>query len=145
MEFSLDHLQVINGTARNLREGNFFDIYPTSEGPVNININANTITGGSFASNEVVVYYHTPTLVPNLKSSEYFKVYPNPSNGFLHILTEPEKSFTVELISCEGKILKNRFRGTGFLDLNLSDLEKGIYFLKMYTDKNVSIQKLILE
>ena len=128
-----------------MREGNFFDIYPTSEGPVIINIDANTIPGGNFASNEVVVFYNTPTSIFNLKSREYFRVFPNPSNGLLHILTEPEKSFTVELISCEGKILNNRFRGTGILDLNLSDLEKGIYFLKMYTDKNVCIQKLILE
>jgi hypothetical protein len=60
----------------------------------------------NFASNELVVFYNTPTSISNLKSSEYFKLFPNPSNGLLHILTEPEKSFTVELISCEGKILK---------------------------------------
>ena len=51
-----ENIQVINGSVRNMQNGNVFDVYPTAIGPVLVDIPVNSIAGGNFASNEIAVY-----------------------------------------------------------------------------------------
>ncbi|MBN1415993.1 MAG: T9SS type A sorting domain-containing protein [Bacteroidales bacterium] len=144
-EFDLNCLLVWNGTARNLCDGNIFDVYPSSEGQVIVMIPANTFTNGNFASNKIIVFYKAPSSVSFDHIKEHFRVYPNPSNGDVFIISESDIPYTVDVISTEGKILKNCHMCVGNHWLDLSDLKKGIYFLKILSGHSTGNHKLILE
>jgi len=145
--FSLDNLKVTNGSASNLRTGDVFDIFPSSEGAVTVKIPANTNPANSFASNEIKVYYKPVLSVPIVQSENYISIYPNPNNtGIISIQTDINSSYKIDLMSGEGKLIRQiEMNNSNNQEVNLQDLKKCIYFLKIYTNNMINIQKLVLE
>ena len=78
-------------------------------------------------------------------------VYPNPTSDLLTILFENKHSKTLEvkLVSADGKLIfaeqNNSFTGIYNKNISLNNNARGIYFLQIISDKQVSIQKVILE
>jgi len=71
-------------------------------------------------------------------------VYPNPVTNFVKI--ETKKSETIQritLVDLSGKTIFNNVYEDSQVTISLSDLSKGIYLLKVYTDKDPYIQKII--
>jgi hypothetical protein len=146
IEFSLDDLLITNGTATNLRDRNRFDVYPSTQGVVSLVIPANSITDNSFASNEVRVCYDGPLSVPSAEVDEDFCLYPNPSiNGIINLISVNNLTYSVEVISNEGRLVKKIDSFTGEIqEIDLEELQDGIYFLKICLPDRVSIQKVFL-
>jgi hypothetical protein len=143
---SLDDLEITNGTALNLRQGNVFDVYPGSNGLVSVIIPANTITDNSFASNEVTVYYgNTATGIPEL-TDDGFLVYPNPSNnGILFIKTALNVPYIIGIYAVDGSYIKSfDMNNMEYQQINLQDLHKGVYILKINSIQGVSTRKIVL-
>jgi hypothetical protein len=145
--FDLTDVLVTNGQARNLHGDNIFDVYPDQKGNVDVIIPYNSFNGASFASNEVIVYYDSTLSVISQINNNCFSIYPNPSpNGIIYIQTNASTPFTIDVISSEGcKIRSINGYEMELRQLNLQDLHKGIYFLKISTKSDVSVQKIILE
>jgi hypothetical protein len=144
--FSLDDLRVTNATVQNLRAGNVFDVYPLAKGPVSVIIPANTITNNTFASNEVVVYYNVVTGIGEYESID-FSIYPNPGkDGIIFIQTNLNIPYSVGIYSVDGKLMKTLDVYEGeHQQINLKDLQKGMYFLRINTKDRVSLHKVIIE
>jgi len=70
-----------------------------------------------------------------------FVAYPNPVKDVLTIKTEGTIKNS-EVINISGQKLKSF---TDAFTLNLSDLTSGIYFVKVYSETGVAIQKIIKE
>jgi hypothetical protein len=71
-----------------------------------------------------------------------FMAYPNPTSGLLNIASND--SYNIEIINAAGQIaLRMEIDGNAVIDL--SKLEKGVYFMKAYNDKGLLIEKLIVE
>jgi len=70
-------------------------------------------------------------------------VYPNPSDGIFYLDTRHYKiqSFKVSNLSGKVMIAQNQADGTGVIDL--TDLPRGIYLLKIQTPDNQLVQKII--
>lgn len=67
-------------------------------------------------------------------------VYPNPCTNFISVFNN--KSYEVELYNLNGEIiLKNNLVNNGIIDI--SDMEHGIYFIKIITDNGIECQKII--
>jgi hypothetical protein len=67
-------------------------------------------------------------------------VYPNPTNGILHVKTDSELQ-KLEIFSVRGELLLSTFQS----EINLADLNAGSYFLRATTSKGVScklVQKI---
>jgi hypothetical protein len=145
--FTLSNLMVSNGTAQNLRGENVFDIIPASKGWVVVTIPVNSFSGSSFASNIVRIYYNKITTGLSPAGDMNFGVYPNPtSDGRICILNPQEDACSLDVISGGGMLVKSLQLSTdNYQYVDLSDLPKGIYFLKMNGKINVTIQKLIIE
>ncbi len=77
-----------------------------------------------------------------------FEVYPNPSDGELILeLDEDSELKQIEIVNNTGQIVK-RFdskRNTKAVVLQLDELNKGIYFVVVYTDAGSAVKKIILE
>jgi hypothetical protein len=146
-ELSLDDIQVTNGEALNLREGNIFDIYPATNDYVHVIIPANSTSANTFVSNEVVVFYDGPVALGDYQKNDGFSIHPNPCyDGLVTIETTFDLPYSIDILTGEGRLIKKIRMDEGkYQQLTMEDLQKGIYFLKIYTSETILVHKLILE
>jgi len=72
-------------------------------------------------------------------------MYPNPTNEMLNIVADQNLNADIVITNIEGRIVKStRMTGTT-LKLNVSDLAKGMYMVKITNEEGSSIQRLIVE
>ena len=142
---SLDDIQVTNGTAENLRQGNLFDVYSSSKGNVTVVIPANAVINNSFASNEVIVYFNNTSTGVTKLPGDHLVVYPNPSKtGIIFVKTGLNVPCSIDVLSYDGVLLKSLYIEDNQF-INLQDLNKGMYLLHIRTGKNYSVHKVVLE
>ena len=67
-------------------------------------------------------------------------IYPNPTRGMVTIETTADVAQRIQLISMEGKVLRDMRSVNNQTQLDLSELANGVYFLKVGSE----IQKVIL-
>jgi hypothetical protein len=141
--FSLDDVEVTNGTAQNLRAGNVFDIYPSAKGWSSVSIRA---TDHSFASNTVSVYYNVVTALHETEADQ-FSIYPNPSHdGIIYLNAGEVQDIIIEIYSADGHVVHTQeISGGGTQPVDLSQLPGGLYFLKSTSNKSSSLHKLVLD
>jgi hypothetical protein len=82
--------------------------------------------------------------IPENLSTDYIKIYPNPSTGLIHL--KYDKSFNqIQLITVtdlSGKILKHYQNLKSFPDIEI--LQCGYYLIKIQLDKEIIIKKIIV-
>ena len=144
--FDLTDLSVTNGTAQNLRESNTFDVIGSEKGDVKVKIPYNKFGGASFESNEIIVYYDKAVTGINDAEKDGFQLYPNPSNGTVYLKSAGKKPYKVDVLNSNGGYLRSiQITAEGEQSINLQDLAKGVYLLKIYSEAGTSLQKIILE
>nr|HPH83772.1 T9SS type A sorting domain-containing protein [Flavobacteriales bacterium] len=82
-----------------------------------------------------------------LRQASDVKIYPNPSTGYFQLKFNSEiKSGIISVIDISGKlILEKQFNHSSTLNVDLTSLSKGIYFLKINTDNGIQIHKIIIQ
>jgi uncharacterized repeat protein (TIGR02543 family) len=75
------------------------------------------------------------------------RIYPNPlSEGILTIKTEGiNSSATIRIISMDGKLVFNSTMNEAELNIDLSELSKGLYVIQLTENNNSCTQKLIIK
>ncbi len=76
----------------------------------------------------------------NLIENKFFKIYPNPANTEIFIENNQMDKLDIEIFDVQGKKVKSNFSNTALIELSLSDLLKGVYFVRINGDV---IQKII--
>jgi hypothetical protein len=81
------------------------------------------------------------------QSDGQFRIYPNPADEQLFIeLNEPVQRLSLEIYNITGQLVMNRiFQNTSTVDLDVSGLTKGIYLLKVNTDKGIYNTRVIIQ
>jgi hypothetical protein len=116
-----------------------------------------TLIGSSGRSNAFMAKYHDSTFVHTYvgDTSSLLReislegkgiiVYPNPTKGDVNITTQGEKINSFSLYNVNGQLLlKSEKLKTKMEKLNLSNFSKGVYMIKIITDKNVYSKKVIV-
>lgn len=104
---------------------------------------ANNLTQGT-------AYDYPVKLVSLLKAEDFssisdkLKIYPNPTNGIINIDMKDFITAKTSLYDVNGRLLKSKLIEEGVSKINISDLAKGIYLLKIDTN-NGSITKQIIK
>lgn len=72
-------------------------------------------------------------------------IYPNPFAGSLYVSSDSElKNTEIQIVSIDGKkVYQKKSGNTDIINLNLSQLKSGVYFLKLRSNKSESIHKII--
>jgi hypothetical protein len=146
-DFDPADISVINGFTQNLQEDNLFEVVPESQGEVHVVIPANSFGGASFRSNEIVVYYEgISTAYPQYKDN-IIGIYPNPNKtGMVYIKSKASMYYAIDIYSASGSFIRTiSLNKDENRQINLQDLNKGMYFLKIHTTYGVQVEKLILE
>ncbi len=83
-----------------------------------------------------------PNSVTTFAKNNVFKIYPNPTSSLLHI--ESNKKWNqIEIISYQGQVVKKIKRDQDVI--NIDELPKGLYFLRISTTSNNYIEKLVID
>ncbi len=97
------------------------------------------------ANQAQIMYDNWPLLVKNFKDNNHYLIYPNPANDWLFISTQDNLNKYIEITDVTGKIVyRNAFEENVFA-LFIQNWSKGIYFIKIASDKNTFTQKFIIE
>mgnify|MGYP001126009704 CR=1 FL=1 len=101
-----------------------------------------TLTKSDGSKQECTVYItvNQPTNVNGYVHT--VNLYPNPATGYVKI-SGISGHFTCQIIDYKGSILKELKYATQTIDI--SNFEKGFYFLRVNSDKGVLIKKLVIE
>ena len=85
-----------------------------------------------------------PDAILNLTLSNQLVVYPNPTSGKTFVkLKSKENIKAFDLIDLKGTLINMDYNvSNNTIDFDMSRLEKGLYFIKLYTQNKVYIKKL---
>ena len=90
--------------------------------------------------------YSFGALIPNVQSFESvnFNIYPNPAPDNLNIETNTAKKIKLEIINILGEPIYTSFINNK-ITIKTTNWQSGIYFIKLYTDKETVVKKFIKE
>jgi len=119
---------------------------PTTAQTVNIKVKV-TDTEGATAYTIFKIFVISPAAIDQIsESGKGFKIFPNPSNGLINISSSEssDKTVILEIFNLEGKIIvKDTFIND--ISIDLTSRPKGLYGIKLITDKKVVTGKFCLE
>lgn len=98
------------------------------------------INGDGGVASKTIVVTQTGLLSSQEAKTFVTVIYPNPTSDILNIQTE-QKISKIEILDTSGKLVKSN-SGSG-KTINVSNLSKGIYLIKIYSDKNIINSKFI--
>lgn len=83
------------------------------------------------------IYYKDYPCIQNNNSSqlpggENFTIYPNPTNGIVHIKTDAPGEFEAGIFDFTKRLVLPRVKFSGSKHLDLSSLANGVYFVEIY-------------
>jgi len=71
-----------------------------------------------------------------------WNVYPNPTSDYLNVVLDETKLFTYEIIDINGEVcIEGNNRSSNKIDM--TKMSVGVYFVKLYVDQDVVIEKII--
>jgi hypothetical protein len=86
------------------------------------------------------------SLINSVNNDPGFKIFPNPNSGLFNLsfTSLPDKKAIAEIFNPEGEvILTSKVENNATIDL--SHARKGIYFIKLFIDNKIKIQKICVE
>jgi hypothetical protein len=66
-------------------------------------------------------------------------IYPNPSDGLVHVVTDNQIIRSIKLYNLQGGFIEEFFTN----DFSVSNLAAGVYFINIQTDKSIFVNKLV--
>jgi len=88
-----------------------------------------------------LTYAETPSSVHDVAKGAALKMYPNPTNGLLTVVSAEERILSMNVISMLGAVVLVSTDGNNAVDM--SALPSGPYILQVTTDKQVSWQRVV--
>ena len=71
------------------------------------------------------------------------KIYPNPTDGILTIASSDKKIATGQLYDIGGRLIKEFIINSYDHSLNFSELNSGLYILKLYSENNTLVKQIV--
>jgi hypothetical protein len=137
-------VQVGAGVANLLPEAYFstYTFTPASSGNYNIGVHCNTPAAGG-----IFMLFNVNVTV-NLSAQDFFannlKIYPNPTKDILNLSSSTTLINNVEVTDLNGRVVKSfNLNGISQVELNISDLHSGMYFVSVETDLGKGTSKII--
>lgn len=81
----------------------------------------------------------------NIQEKEYFKIFPNPTNGFVQLesIKVYTEKFNCKIFDVNGREIKRIENINKDIKIDISIFKKGIYFIQVYNKTNKQTKRLI--
>ncbi len=77
-------------------------------------------------------------------SNNMLKLYPNPANNYINVFLDTENGYTISIFSTTGQMVRQlKSSNTGVTTINISDLQKGVYIVKVKSGNTVLTSRFI--
>lgn len=142
------YINSLNGIYKTSDGGENWDFQYVNDVPTNVNdIQFASIETG-YAQVDQTIYKTTnggeSTAIPETNNSSDIRVFPNPVRNTLTIRCSPElEAQRIEIVNVLGKTIKTI--GSPALNVDVSQLSSGNYFLKITTNRGLVVKKLLVE
>jgi hypothetical protein len=82
----------------------------------------------------------------NFNSNDEWNVYPNPSTGALYIVNSStvKEASQVQILNAIGQTVLDETITSNYKNIDLSKLNNGVYFVKITSDKNSTVKRIVL-
>ena len=91
--------------------------------------------------NQIIPYIS----IKELNLQKQISIFPNPSKDKVSIVSEGEKVVSVSIVDVQGKIIQKIRINSLKKEIDISSLDKGIYLLRMETEKGTVVKKMVKE
>lgn len=95
------------------------------------------------------VTYRRPThdlmAIANLATEPLISLFPNPATNYLTIKSSITPPFTFQLYNLQGSLQKEGKVTASQIEINVADLPKGMYVLKVVSEKQTIAKKIVLQ
>jgi len=81
----------------------------------------------------------------NTLSDNVFAIYPNPSNGVFNIITTSNSNSEIIISDVSGKVVYNNNTNLNNVSVDLSEVNKGIYIVKVTNETGVKVERIIIK
>jgi hypothetical protein len=106
-----------------------------------VNVGGN-LDGGSIEINRIQIVDPTTLSTEELLANN-FSIYPNPASDFVNV--KSLQGANIEVYNIVGKLVKSEISQSNEHAMNVSDLNSGIYLLKLTSEDKSASKKLIIE
>lgn len=109
------------------------------------------IAGGMIDNQKVsnktfkINFASTTNVSDDLFASKNFKIYPNPTSSQINLLFDEIEFKTIQLIDVLGVVILSQQSTSNNIQLDVSKYPKGIYFVKVSSEKSSSTKKIIVQ
>ena len=95
-------------------------------------------------------YSNVVSVVVTSKEINFYSLYPNPAHQFtyLNATGSISKEITIEIVDATGRIFKtqtNHIDNNHPVKLDVSTLNKGMYFIKVMSDGNINTERIVIK
>jgi chitinase len=99
---------------------------------------------GNLNINYFKVFTHDPNAITNVNTFS-FEVYPNPASEFVYIKLNTNYNSIVEIIDFNGRVLKHQNLESIDNTLDVSDISKGMYIIRLMNNGFTANQRIVIE
>jgi photosystem II stability/assembly factor-like uncharacterized protein len=103
---------------------------------------------GCFSNASNLIEVTSVNINEHSMSNSNIVIFPNPADEYITIISDEIQTnqMIVEIYNANGKLmLSNKYKQSNSEKISLSEFAKGIYFVKLIADKEILLQKLIIE
>ncbi len=83
----------------------------------------------------------------NFETNDFMKIYPNPTNSIINVKFNSNNNFNgninIELLDIQGRILQSKNIANSQTSLDITTLDKGVYFLKINSENRIQIERIL--
>ena len=90
---------------------------------------------------DAVGVMHLATSIKSSNNESVLKIYPNPAQDYISIITE--KASRIEVYSAQGLLVKETLLNKGTNRLEVSSLSQGVYFIVVISNDSRTVRRLI--
>lgn len=122
---------------------NFLGVTGTLNGVL---MNGNDTILKSFGSAAIAAILNEDGIVgvPDVMARIQLSVYPNPASTAIRFESE-YAPFVLKIYDCSGNLIKTALRLSGSVDIDVSDMEKGLYFFQLTCEQGTTTRKIVVE
>jgi hypothetical protein len=102
-----------------------------------------SITSNGSADIFIAKISETPLNIDFLKETTQIDIFPNPTSSFLSIVSEDNEIQKVEILNNNGKLISS-YKNTNMNQIDVSDLSKGVYFVRVFFEQMTITSKIII-
>ncbi len=93
---------------------------------------------------EVPYNYHSTAVHDIAAKTSLFEIYPNPANNIVTVETPGNTKSQLVIMDCNGRLVKQLTTTSSHTTIDVSNLDKGMYFIQLINGEQKTVKKLLV-